>query len=429
MPLERRQLTADGVPIVVDVGEGPPTIWLLESDSTPFLAEIGDEVPVLTEKSQSFSFLVTDELYPVDETPPGVSDLPPVVWPTTWPLPYVLSLAVGPWTGTDPDQEVVDFDTFTVKWTLHNGLDVTFTVPGHSSTGLNLSGLESDVWVYDAGRLWARGRVLPFGQSWGADGDSALSVTAVGYKRLLSYRHLHAPLTFNQVPQSSIVASLILHAQQQAGGHLGIGTGTLQPGILRDRTEYQTGDNIGQLLGDLQAVEGGPWWDIDHNRLLHVHTYDLFPTHDQPIIHGSNARSMARRPGMYANAVVTTGSNGQTVPAWAEQSTIDVNPVGRWEVIEAHGTVTLQSTLQEHADGLLARSLTPPATWTVEMNPGRWLTDSRYMPGDYAALQVPGNTADPVGTPATLVDVQVQEVTVTVDANGGLNVALVAEET
>lgn len=330
------------------------------------------------------------------------------------------TIAVGPWTQDEPEQEIGQFGQVDVAANLDDGADVSFSVRGRSPTAKLISELDTDVWLFRDELPFIRARIIAITQAWGPDGQDEVSVTAVDYKRLFNARHVVSELTFSATDQAQIVWGLIQHAQAQAGGDLGIIAGTLGAGVPRDRT-YYPGDNIGTMLSNLSGVIDGPWWGIGPYLELDCIPYSSFPVRDSPVLLGATARSLARNSGAasFANVAYVDGDSAATVPVWFESPTIGTDPRGRWEKAAGFPTVTEQATLDEKAEGLVQESLSPVAEWSCELEPSRWLSDADFVPGDYVQIVVPPTTAAPIGTPEFSVGAQVMNLSLTLTADGG----------
>lgn len=337
-----------------------------------------------------------------------------------------VTLAIGPGSGSDPTVPLTAFSAGSVKLTLNDGPQVTFSMPGNTAEAGEVSGYETDVWVYKLGDLWVRGRMLAIPQTWDEDGKDALSITAVGYKRLMAYRFLHDDLGFTNTDQGAIVWAFIDHTQSELNGDLGITQGSTTTGTLRDRTDlYKIGDNIGKRLDELAAVINGVWWDIGPDLVLTAKDQDDFTHHTTPIVHGMNARKIARKPGpQFGNVGGASGSKEQTTVEWREAASLATDPRGRWEVFDSsHGSVTEQATVAEYAEGILADREHPPAVWTIELEPVQYFGgDSDYEPGDFCQVVVPRSLADPLADPRVDVEVQLTEISVAFDDSGGVTV-------
>lgn len=356
---------------------------------------------------------------PIPPTPP------PVVVP---PGPPELTYGVGPWTGETPTTPLTHFSGMTIKDNLA-GPEITFTMSARTLASQVMSGLASDLWVYRKNVLWLRCRILPIRQSWDEHGEDLIQVTAVGYRRLVEARHITSgPPTFTAVDQGDIGWQLIQHTQNTNGGFLGIGQGTIITGQLRDRNEYQIGDNIGSILGDLGKVQQGMWWGIDEHLTYDARLWDNFPQRTEPIVHGVNAVRMERNRGLgFANAAGAVGSRAATVPVWVETADIDTDPRGRWEAWDAsHSSVIEQATVSEYANGLLAERAYAPTQWTIRVTKTNWLAQD-WRPGDIVNVTVPASAVDELESPVEATT-QITEVTITADEHGAIDVTIAAVE-
>lgn len=343
------------------------------------------------------------------------------------------TVAVGDSSASGPLQEVASFDSMSLNSSLDGGCEVAFTVPGESATARLINELASDVWVYRAGGIFQRYRVVGVGQTWGPDGDDVVSVQGVCYKRIINARHVQSPLTFSNTGQADIIAAIYAHTQTQTGGDWGITNGTLDnDGKFRDRS-YVLGENLGSILDNLQGVIGGPVWRISGDLTLEVRSGDpaTFPVQGVPLMLGGTARSLTRNAGTgeFANSVFVDGDSSVTVPAVADDANILSDPRGRWERAEGFPNVSLQATLQEKAEGLVEEYASPVATWSVEVEPGRYLTDAPFSPGDLVTIVVPETVAAPIGNPGFSVTGQVMNLALAFSADGALSVKMEVVET
>lgn len=342
----------------------------------------------------------------------------------------VFTVAVGDWQDDDPTQEVGQFGSIAISSNLDSGCEIAFDVPGNSPTARTISELASDVWLYRTGTKLHRYRVIAIEQTWDPDGGDIVSVVAVCYKRIQNSRHVLSELTFSNTPQADIILGLIDHTQAQPGGDFGITAGSLDSGGRnRDRT-YGAGENIGKLLSDLSAVIDGPWWEVNAEKQLIVQPYDSFPTRAVPIELGATARSLSRGSGAseFANAVFVDGDDAFTVPVVREAGDILTDPRGRWERAAGFPNVSLQDTLVQKSEGLVANLRTPLAQWSCEIEPSRYLMDAGFSTGDFVTIVVPPTTAAPVGNPGFSVPAQIMDLQLAVDADGAAAVSVQAIE-
>lgn len=349
-----------------------------------------------------------------------------------------------------PDQEVDDFDKITATFNLYDGDTVSFTTRANSATAPYIAGYASDLWIFNqadttrSDHLWQRYRVLPSSQDMDADGHNVVTVTAVCYKQLLKTRLLRgAPGPFNNVDEAQIVKGIVDHLQAQGPVNSGFNVGNLRidvsvlsnTGRLRTRTEYKVGDNAYQIIDDLSKVQNGPTWRIKPStvwdRSLYVQDPSTFATIDQPIVLGDNALGL-KRPAV--STVATSGfcpGTSSTSYAFADAPGLATDPRGLLEVSRSASTSVINQTqVQEVAQGVLEDYVTPASAWTVQMDVARWLTDSKYMPGNFTTIkEVPNLVSGPVFPESGLThSVRITEVQLVVTADGQATVQLAAVE-
>lgn len=337
------------------------------------------------------------------------------------------TLTIGPSTGSDGKLEVTSFDSLNVKYNLITGDTIGFNISGSSAEAAFVDELASDLWLW--GPLPQRFRIIGADQSWGPDGGSVIAVTGVSYNQLFVKRFLHTALDYAAgTDQGDIIWALVAHAQAQTNGNLGITHGLTTTGVLRER-HYFTGDNIGDLISKLAGVINGTVWRVDVAKVLTAKLPTAFATAAQPLIIGVNGSAFARKTNVasFANAVYGDAGEG-TTPIWQDAATIATDPRGRWEEAVSYDTVTLQSGLADHVAGELVVAQSPAATWTANIDPSRWLTDSFYTAGLYVQIVKPRDAAAEIGIPAPSALIQVGELGLVIGQDGLLSVGLSANE-
>lgn len=344
------------------------------------------------------------------------------------PLVTDLAAAVGPWNGV-ATQEITSFDSISVQSNFTDGDTISFSVLGSSPEALEIDELASDVWLMSP--ILQRFRIISVVQNWAEDGQNIATVTGVSYKKLLTSRHVRTGgLTYTGIDQGTIVWNLIQHAQAAVNGNWGITLGAVTTGVTRDRT-YVEGENIGQLAENLQSVINGLWFDVNADRVLSAMLPSAFAQFAQPIVLGVNARKIGRNSSAagFANVAFVDGGD-PTVPVWASTVGLASDLRGRWETTRGFPTTTVQSSLQQAAEGELATSNSPLNAWSVEMEPARWLAESQYLPGDRVILVEPPSVIAGLGNIASRqLMCRVDDVSVSFTADGGLSVSLTAIET
>lgn len=338
-----------------------------------------------------------------------------------------LTLAVGPSSGSAPVQEVTSFGSVTLTFDLESGMDVQFVCRGNSPEAAYVDELATDIWLM--GDIKARFRTWAVWQEWFQNGQDNVNVMGVTYKKLLNRRLVNgaAGLTFTAADMGDIIWGLWAHTQAQTGGNLGVTKGSpTATGIVRTRA-YKQGENLGALAD--AEYEEGIWWRIDENKVYTAGPLSTRPFVGSPLHLGANVREMQRASGSdFANAVYGDADEASTTGVWAVATDVATDPRGRWELATGWPTVTLQQTVIDRTKAFLVQSSLVVAHWNLDMEPARWLTDSRIMPGDHAVLVVPRSLAAPIGAPTTLMTVLVSQVSVSFDDSGTIEVKAVVEE-
>lgn len=333
------------------------------------------------------------------------------------------SLAVGPSTGSRPVQEVTDF----VSWTLDNNLDdgcsLAFTTRIDSPAAQVVSELATDVWLYRGSTITQRFRVTSVESEWTADGDAEVRIGSTCYRRLLKKAHVNTTQTFANISQGTIAWDLIQHAQSLTGGNLAITLGDAGPSILRSR-EYEPGANIFDAIVNLTKIENGLSWNVNGDLELIVGTQTSFATRSQPIILGVTARRMLRpsNADQFANVAIVTGDQEATTLVVEQAPTLGTDPRGRWERVTSISGEKDQAALQETAEGLVEETISPLATWEVDLEPDRYFRDAEFEIGEFGSLVVPRSPVIPVGTSAPIISVQTISRSITQSADGEIGV-------
>lgn len=348
-------------------------------------------------------------------------------------IPY--QLAIGASTSTTPSQPLSVFESWNLSRNLDDGCSMAIQLAGNSIPGVQITELETDIWVYENGVAIDRFRVISVDQEWQENGENTLAVQAVCYRRLLAARHVVTPLTFTSVNQGDIVWDLIQHTQAQTNGNLGITLGSVGTPVIRSRS-YLPGQNILEAITDLGQADGNMVWDINSLLELTVSTAGDFPLRAMPAQLGTNLRNIAKPSGasLFGNVALVSGDTAFTTLQVEEALTLTGDPRGRWEKYRAFSQEQTQTNLQEQAFGMLETTQSPSIVWSFELIPDRYYLDSDYAIGDFVVLVEPATVVpsqpDPtipyLTIPSNAVLVQILTVTLTVDANGASSVKMTA---
>jgi hypothetical protein len=343
----------------------------------------------------------------------------------------------GPSSGSGPTQVLTFFDQWEMTKNLDDGCTFAFSCPGDSLPGVELSELDTDIWLYLDGVLIERFRVLEIVQDWTYDGNNQISVACCCYRRLLGSRYVTAPITLTGMSQGSIVYTLIFQTQSEINGNLGITIGSLGPFAPRDRS-YEIGANILDSIVELSQIAGGIVWRITPtNQLIVTQIPSVYPApNPQPVVLGANALSIRKPSGsaLFANVAVVTGDSVATTPVIVGTAGLATDPRGRWEKFRGLPQEQIQANLTQQANGIVTTSQSPQIVYDFTLLSSRYFGDSDYALGEVITLVSPGtvvpstaNATIPLVTiPATAITCQVVSQSISQNADGLVNVAMQA---
>ena len=346
-------------------------------------------------------------------------------------------VAFGPSTGSVPTQVLTFFDQWEMTKNLDDGCTFAFSCPGDSLPGVEITELDTDIWLYLDGVLTDRFRVLEVVQDWTYDGDNQIAVACCCYRRLLGSRYVNSPLTYTGVSQGTIVWNLIQHTQGQTNGSLGITLGSAGPSVPRDRA-YEIGASILDSIVELSQIAQGVVWRIDPTgQLIVTQIPTSYPTpNPQPVVLGANALSMTKPSGsaLFANVAVVTGDSVVTTPVVVGTAGLATDPRGRWEKFRGLPQEQTQANLTEQANGIVTTSQSPQIVYSFSLLPSRYFLDSDYALGEVVTVVSPGsfvpsstNPLVPILTvPATAVTCQVVSQSISQNADGLVEIAMQA---
>jgi hypothetical protein len=338
-------------------------------------------------------------------------------------------LAVGPASGSAPSAEITDFTDWSLEDNLDDGGSLQFSCRGNSQGALAIDELATDVWLYQDGSAIYRMRIVGVEQTWGPDGEDDITVSAADYRRILKARNTVLPLLYNGLSQGDIVWDLIDHTQSQTNGNLGITLADNGPTVLRDRI-YYIGTNIFDAIQEFTQIDNGLAWKIDASLALSIYSQQGFPTATQPIGIGINAIRMTRPSSaeQFANVAIVVGNNQALQPYIATAPGLGADPRGRWERVQSFPGESDPTAQQELADGLVQETISPAATWTIEMEPSRYFYDSEYQTGDLVTIIQPRSTVYAVGSPSPTISGQILSRSMSQDADGNMTIVVTAVE-
>jgi len=338
------------------------------------------------------------------------------------------TLGVGPSSGTRPVQEVTDFDRWTLDNNLDDGCSISFTTRGDSVAASLIDELVTDIWLYRGPTLVQRFRVTSVEQMWNADGNDTVVIIGTCYRRLLRKSHVRSELVFTQIAQDQIILDLVNHAQAATGGNLGITAGILASNTLRDRI-YPQGTNIFTAIVEFTQIDDGVEWNVSAALGLDVRDRLSLPLRSMPVQLGVTARMLSRPSSaqQFANAAIAIGNPENTDAVIAEDPNLATDPRGRWERFVSV-TADTQQEVTDLAVGLVEQSVSPLATWIIDMDPDRYFSDAEYDIGDQVSIVQPRSTVFAIGTPTPRVIAQIISRSISQTADGEVTVIITAIE-
>jgi len=352
-------------------------------------------------------------------------------------MPGTYLAAFGPSTGTTPTQVLTFFDEWQMTKNLDDGCTFAFTSPGDSLPGVEITELDTDIWLYLDGVLIERFRVLEVVQDWAYDGRNTIAVSCCCYRRLLGSRYVNSPLAYTAVSQGDIVWNLIQHTQSQTNGNLGITLGSAGPIVPRDRA-YEIGANILDSIVELSQIDLGIVWRIDATgSLIITQVPSTYPApNPQPVVLGANALTIKKPSGsaLFGNVAIVTGDSVATTPVVATTAGLSTDPRGRWEKFRGLPQEQTQANLTQQANGIVTTSQSPQIVYDFTLEPGRYFLDSNYDLGEVITVVQPATivptSANPtiplVTVAASAVTCQVISQSITLSADGLVTVAMQA---
>jgi hypothetical protein len=301
----------------------------------------------------------------------------------------------------------------------------TFTVDGHSPNAAGIVELTQDViaWRWDdqQGRDVAMFRgIIAQSEDQLTESSHTVTFTCHDYLAMLARRFLTATVTYTQTDQDTLAADLITRAKttrSSAGTLLGPGNylpitptwynpdGTTRSsgtGVLRDRT-YLPQTHLDVTFDDLAKVIGGfdydlipaPRWSFNEDQLRIFYPAQGV-ARTSPLVYGSTVSTVTRAvtSSDYGNYWRVLGNNGSSDPAAAQLYSEAYNAdatsgtagaVGLWMSDDNAADVTIQSTLDQQAQGDLTISGVLVPSYTLGLRPGAYSFGNPNM-GDTVPL-------------------------------------------
>ena len=312
--------------------------------------------------------------------------------------------------------ELTEARTRRIEFPLDGAAQATWTMPGrHAQTGL-VTELTTDLAVARDRQLIFRGRVNSSDDTLTPDVHTC-TFSAVDYRGMLERRILWpgSRFTFQNMDQVAIARALV--ADTQALGTLGITYDTTLTGINRERN-YEHGQNIGELIGNLGRVIDGFEWDVSPSLVLRF----FYPRRGNPVPlileYGRNVSHVRRTvtSTAFANAMRYSGGVVNDMPLAVLREAAPGSE-GRIERQSGNPDVSLVATLVEQADGAFAEAQVIRPAYRVTLMPGTWSPNRAWL-GDTVRLIVRSGRLN--------VDTELRIMTgiITVDENEGESVEM-----
>lgn len=307
---------------------------------------------------------------------------------------------------------------------------LSFTVDGRSDAAAAVVELQTDVlaqrWDDQTGADFAVFRgVVAQSEDQLTEQEHTVNFTCQSYDAMLARRLFTTTYTVTQRDQDNIVVDFLAAASAARssagasfapGSYLPLVAQSVNPdgsnraglsGQLRDRT-YLPSTEIGQSLTDLAAVIngfdfdvlpiGGPGGSPVADLLRIFYPYQGVTRSAPALVYGSTVSSLTRtiNSADYANYWRVIGNNGSSdanaPQLFAEAYSADANdvtriPIGLWMGHDDASDVTIQSTLNDKAQGDLALNGLVVPTYTLTLRPGAYSAGNPNM-GDVLPLVV-----------------------------------------
>lgn len=243
---------------------------------------------------------------------------------------------------------------------------------------------------------------------WTRTYDSTTKKLTLGGQDVWSYfrsRLIKADATFAGQDQLAIAHSLINTAQAATGGNIGVVVGTETSGVLRDRTYYgYEYKPVAEAVEQLAAVQGGFDFRIDVAYINGVPTKRLILGYPQigqtanvsnlvfEYADGGNIMSYTYPEDSTTQAVSSTATGAGDGPAaLTSTATNSALITGGYPLLEeqtTYGDISVQATLDAHAQANLAAHDYPVVVPEFVVDPKSDPVLGSYICGDYARFVI-----------------------------------------
>lgn len=315
--------------------------------------------------------------------------------PDPTPAPPALSVRRRTWTwtlvnGTDEIEISRQVKGRHLTWALTDAATATFALNGRLPIAQSVVEMATDLVIYADGVQQFRGRVSSTQDQLTEDRHD-LSVTAVGYKGLLSRRELddNDVIVYEQMDKFTIAWALITAVQAKPGGDLGITLGNASlTGQMTDRV-FEPGQNVAELIDQMGHEFLGYDWDIDAQRRFQLWSPRRSNTLETPLQFGSTVAGVDRQLASSGFANVLRVAGDSTIdPALRPDPAITISPYGRWEKSITFSNAKTADVLSGYADIVSKQLSTLPVSYTVRLRPGVWPGVNQMGPGDVAPFVI-----------------------------------------
>ena len=304
---------------------------------------------------------------------------------------------------------------------------LTFSVDGHSAAAAQVAELQTEVmaWRWDdqtGGDVAVFRGPVTQSQDTLSEQAHTVSFTCHDYLAMFARRIMIRTLSVTQMEQDMIAYNLLVQSQNvtaangtslNPGAYLPLGMswvnpdnsnrGAGVPSVPRDRTYlpqtvyFDAFDQLAKVIGgfdyDVQPATGP---GVDYLRIFYP--AQGVARSDLAFVYGSTVASLTRSvdSGDYANYWRVLGNNGSSDPAAAQLASeafnTDANnvgqvPVGLWQSGDNQADVSIQTTLDQTAQGNLALSGVLTPTYTLGLRPDAYTWGNPNM-GDTVPLIV-----------------------------------------
>lgn len=230
--------------------------------------------------------------------------------------------------------------------------------------------------------------------------DSTSQTAALGGLSLFSYleqRRISETLTYTNTDQLAIARQLVTWAQGRPGGSIGLEVGTETDGVLRSRTYWaHERKKVGEAIRQLAAVDNGFDFAVEvaydagvPTRYFRIGTRGrTAATTGHVFEHGRNMISyqLTEDATKQATRIYADGAGDGPTMLQATADRTDIVDAG-WPLLEdalALKDITVQSTLQAHATGVVNARALPVTVAAVTVNATGDPALGEWVVGDYA---------------------------------------------